>query len=246
MLLAQSMSARRPGTVVVVGAGSGIGRAVVRRFAAEGWQAALVGRRAAALQETVSLLAVEAQRRCAAFSCDAGRSESVDAMAAGVFSRFGRVDVLVYCAGINVRDRSFERLARDDWRRLLATNLDGAFYCVQAFLPAMRESGGTIVTINSDAGRLARDLAGPAYVASKFGLAGLTQQINLEERAHGVRATSIFPRDVNTPLLDQRPAPPPADLRARMIQPEDVAACVWLAATLPARVVVDEIALSTR
>jgi NADP-dependent 3-hydroxy acid dehydrogenase YdfG len=83
-------------------------------------------------------------------------------------------------------------------------------------------------------------------VSSKFGLRGLTQQINAEERGNGVRACSICPRDVNTPLLDKRPQPPSADVRARMLQPEDLAECAWLVATLPPRVVLDEISLSSR
>ena len=95
----------------------------------------------------------------------------------------------------------------DDWHAVLATNLHGAYYCVRAFLPGMRERRtGTIVNINSDVGKVARELAGPAYVSSKFGLRGLTQQINAEERGNGIRACSICPRDVNTPLLDKRPA----------------------------------------
>ena len=111
----------------------------------------------------------------------------------------------------------------------------------------MRARGaGTIININSDVGKLARDVAGAAYVASKFGLRGLTQQINVEERGRGIRACSILPRDINTPLLDKRPQPPSADARARMLQPEDLADCVWLVATLPPRVVLDEISLSSR
>ena len=76
------------------------------------------------------------------------------------------------------------------------------------------------------------------------GCAGLTQQINAEERGNGVRACSICPRDVNTPLLDKRPQPPAAGGRATMLQPDDLAACVWLVATLPSRAIVDEISLS--
>ena len=61
-----------------------------------------------------------------------------------------------------------------------------------------------------------------------------------------MRACSICPRDINTPLLDKRPQPPSPEARARMLQPEDLAACAWLVATLPPRVVLDEISLSTR
>lgn len=232
--------------VVVTGAGSGVGRAVAVRFAAEGWQVALIGRRVAALEETIAL-GPGTSSRMAAFPCDISDPDAVKAMGAAVHNRCGDVDVLVNSAGINVPQRSLEALSNDDWHAVLATNLHGAYYCVQAFLARMRERRtGTIVNINSDVGKVARDISGAAYVSSKFALRGLTQQINAEERGHGIRACSICPRDVNTPLLDKRPQPPPADVRARMLQPEDLAACVWLVATLPSRVVLDEISLSTR
>ena len=234
-------------TVVVTGAGSGVGQAVALKFAAAGWQVALVGRRPETLTETAALAGAGSDGRLVSFPCDVAAADAVAAMGEAVLRRFGTVDVLVNSAGINVPRRSLETLSVDDWHRVLDTNLHGAYYCVRAFLPGMRQrQTGTIVNINSDVGKLARDLAGAAYVSSKFALTGLTQQINAEERGNGVRACSIFPRDINTPLLDKRPQPPSADARARMLQPEDLAECVWLAATLPARVVLDEISLSTR
>jgi NADP-dependent 3-hydroxy acid dehydrogenase YdfG len=230
-------------TVVVTGAGSGVGRAVALKFAAERWNVALVGRRVEALEETAAL----AEGEPAAFPCDITDASAVESMGAAVLARFQEVDVLVNSAGINVPRRSLDTLSVEDWHQVLATNLHGAYYCVRAFLPGMRaRHTGTIININSDVGKMARDLAGAAYVSSKFGLRGLTQQINAEERGNGVRACSICPRDVNTPLLDRRPQPPSAEVRAAMLQPDDLAACVWLVATLPARVVLDEISLSTR
>ena len=234
-------------TVVVTGAGSGVGRAVVVEFANRGWRVALVGRHLASLEATAALGDAPAADRLQAFACDVSDPAAVSDMAAAVLQRFGRVDVLVNSAGINVPRRSFVDLSLEDWHAVHATNLHGAYYCVRAFLPSMRDRGaGTVVNINSDVGKLARDLAGVAYVTSKFGLAGLTQQINVEERKNGIRACSVFPRDINTPLLDKRPEPPPAEVRARMMQPEDVAACVFLAATLPPRVIVEEIAMTSR
>jgi NAD(P)-dependent dehydrogenase (short-subunit alcohol dehydrogenase family) len=235
------------GTAVVTGAGSGVGRAVAIKFAAEGWRVALVGRGAQALAETAALTAADDGGRVAAFPCDVSAPDAVAAMGADVLARFGTVDVLVNSAGINVPQRRLETLSTDDWHRVLATNLHGAYYCVQAFLPGMRQrQTGTIININSDAGQAARDVSGAAYVSSKFGLRGLTQQINIEERGHGVRACSICPRDINTPLLDRRLQPPAPEVRARMLQPEDLAACVWLVATLPPRAVLDEISVSSR
>jgi NAD(P)-dependent dehydrogenase (short-subunit alcohol dehydrogenase family) len=234
-------------TIVVTGAGSGVGKAVALRFAAEGWGVALVGRRAETLAATAAGVPASSAGEVEVFPCDVSDAAAVAAMGEAVLARFGAVDVLVNSAGVNVPRRSFSTLSIEDWHAVLATNLHGAYYCVRAFLPGMRARGaGTIVNINSDVGKAARDLAGAAYVSSKFGLRGLTQQINAEERGNGVRACSICPRDVNTPLLDKRPQPPPAEARARMLQPDDLAACVWLVATLPPRAIVDEISLSSR
>jgi len=234
-------------TAVVTGAGSGVGQAVAVKFAQEGWNVALVGRRNEPLAVSAALAGKEAADRIAAFPCDISVAGEVAAMGTAVLARFGDVEVLVNAAGTNVPMRSLELLSVEDWNLVLATNLHGAYYCIRAFLPNMRQRGsGTIVNINSDVGKMARDLAGAAYVSSKFGLSGLTQQINAEERGHGIRACSIFPRDINTPLLDKRPQPPSPEVRARMLQPADIAACVWFVATLPARAVLDEISLSTR
>jgi NAD(P)-dependent dehydrogenase (short-subunit alcohol dehydrogenase family) len=234
-------------TAVVTGAGSGVGRAIALRFAREGWNVALVSRRAETLTETIAHAGAAGRDRMVPFPCDVSDAAAVDNMGKGVRARFVDVDVLVNAAGINVPQRSFEALSLDDWHSVLGTNLHGAYYCVRAFLPGMRaRQTGTIININSDVGKVARDLAGPAYVSSKFGLNGLTQQINAEERRHGVRACSICPRDINTPLLDKRPQPPTQEARTRMIQPDDIADCVWLVATLPSRAIVEEISMSSR
>jgi NAD(P)-dependent dehydrogenase (short-subunit alcohol dehydrogenase family) len=81
---------------------------------------------------------------------------------------------------------------------------------------------------------------------SKFGLAGLTQSINAEERARGIRACAIFPGDIDTPLLQKRPVMPDAAARERMLQAEDVAACVLLCINLPDRAVVEELMIRPR
>ena len=122
-----------------------------------------------------------------------------------------------------------------------------AYYCVQAFLPQMRaRRSGTIINIVSDAGKQANAKAGPAYVMSKFGLAGLNQSINAEERGHGIRACAIFPGDIDTPLLEKRPQPPDAEARRKMLRPEDVAECALLAINLPGRAIVEEILIRPR
>jgi NAD(P)-dependent dehydrogenase (short-subunit alcohol dehydrogenase family) len=227
-------------TCVVTGAGSGVGQAVALKLARQGWRVALVGRRPEALNETVKLAGPFAGQLLAC-SCDVGEPRAVDRMARQVLDKFHEVEVLVNAAGTNAPRRALEVLALEDYQAMIRTNLNGAYYCVQAFLPQMRaRRSGTIVNIVSDAGKAASPKAGPAYVMSKFGLAGLTQAINAEERSRGVRACAIFPGDIDTPLLEKRPNPPDAAARARMMKAEDVAECVLLCVTLPSRVVVEE------
>src|SRR5437879_9935994 len=125
---------------------------------------------------------------------------------------------------------------------MLATTLTGACNSVCAFLRRMcARKSGTIINVVSEAGKMASPKAGPAYVMSKFGLAGLTQSINAEERANGIRACAIFPGDIDTPLLEKRPQPPSAEARQKMLQSEDVAECALLAINLPQRAMVEEI-----
>ncbi len=232
-------------SAVITGAGSGVGEAVAVALARDGWNLALVGRRPALLEATRQrLVAARPGAVGLICPCDVADAGAVERMAVQVLGSFGAVDVLVNAAGTNTPQRALAVLSPADYHRLLETNLDGAYYCVQAFLPGMRQRrAGTIVNIVSDAGKQASPKAGPAYVMSKFGLAGLTQAINAEERANGVRACAIFPGDIDTPILNLRPAPPSPEARARMLQAEDVAAAVLLAIQLPARAIVEELVL---
>jgi NAD(P)-dependent dehydrogenase (short-subunit alcohol dehydrogenase family) len=227
---------------VVTGAGSGVGRATAVLLARAGWSVALVGRREAPLQETAQ---AAGEGVLLSLPCDIGDERAVAAMAEAVEARLGPAEALVNAAGINTPRRSLAALSMEDYHRLVATNMHGAFYCVQAFLPGMRRlGGGTIVNIDSISGQRASAKAGVAYAMTKFAMAGLTQAINAEERESGIRACTIFPGDINTPLLDQRPSPPPPEARERMLQPEDVARCALLAIELPPRAVIEEIVIA--
>jgi NAD(P)-dependent dehydrogenase (short-subunit alcohol dehydrogenase family) len=207
---------------------------------------ALLGRRQSSLDETAKLTGLK-PADVLVIPCDIGRVEQVQAMARQVLVTFKEVDVLVNAAGTNAPKRALEVLSLEDYHAMIDTNLHGSYYCVQAFLPQMRQrKTGTIVNIVSDAGKTASPKSGPAYSMSKFGLAGLTQSINAEERGNGIRACAIFPGDIDTPLLDKRPAPPDAAARARMMMPEDIAECVLLAVNLPSRTIVEEMLVRPR
>ena len=228
---------------VITGGGTGVGRAVALECARQGWTAVIVGRRAEPLDETVEH-AHGVAGRIVPHVADVSDEASVRALADRVAREFGTIGALVNSAGINVAQRFLADLTPDDFRTLIDVNLTGAFLCIHAFLPLMRRGGGgTIVNVNSVAGLRANAVSGAAYTASKFGLRGLTQAINVEQRKHGIRACDVFPGEINTPLMDKRPKPPSPEQRTKMLQPEDLAACVMLVLNLPPRAAVEEITI---
>jgi NAD(P)-dependent dehydrogenase (short-subunit alcohol dehydrogenase family) len=228
-------------TALVTGAGSGMGKAIVEDLAGAGLRVALVGRDRAKLDATREGLG-PAGEACRVEPCDVADRSAVAGMVERVLDDFGGIDVLVCNAGINVPDRSLENLDPADWDRLIATNLTGAFNLVHFTLPSMRRHRrGLIVQICSIAGIRASRLGGTAYSASKFGQNALAWCIGLEEREHGIRSTAIHPGEVETPILDRRPVPVPAERRARILQPEDVAHAVRFLVELHPRAHVPEL-----
>ena len=235
-----------PNHAIITGAGSGVGQAIALALVKKGWVVSIIGRRADALKDTIAKAGADGQK-LDAYSLDIADASGVAKTVATAIAKRGGVQVLVNAAGTNIPKRSLEVLSNDDWRAVLDANLNGTYYMVNAVLPAMRtQKTGTIVNIVSDAGLRANPKAGPSYVASKFAVSGLTQAINCEEQKNGIRATAIYPGDINTPLLDKRPVPPPMELRGSMLQADDVAACALLAIELPYNAVIEELLLRPR
>jgi NADP-dependent 3-hydroxy acid dehydrogenase YdfG len=115
----------------------------------------------------------------------------------------------------------------------------------QAVLPGMLERGaGTIVTVASAAALRPGLIGGAPYGAAKAAVRNLMGHVHNTLRARGIRATTIIPAEVDTPILDRRPAPPDAKARATMMQAEDVARAILLCVTLPPRAVIEEIIMS--
>src|SRR5207244_6960062 len=157
---------------------------------------------------------------------------------------WGPVDVLVNNAGVNIKQRTLRELTPQTWQLLLRANLDGAFYCIHAVLPAMLERrDGLIINISSIAGKRASPLGGAAYAASKFGMSALGLCLAAEEKDSGIRVSTIYPGEVDTPILEVRPQPVTPEQRSRILQPEDVAAAVRFVATLPPNVSVPELVI---
>jgi NADP-dependent 3-hydroxy acid dehydrogenase YdfG len=124
----------------------------------------------------------------------------------------------------------------------MAVNATGAYNCIAEVLPEMRARGdGLIINISSMAGKRAIALGGVAYCASKFAMTALGTAIANEVASEGVRVTNIYPGEVNTPILENRPEPVSEERKAAMVQPEDIGGLVVAIATLPPRTHVPEI-----
>ena len=225
--------------IVVTGAGTGIGQAVAETFVGAGAHVALLGRRLEKLNETANKLTAS-QVLC--FSCDVSDRDTVNSTIHKITEDFGPINILVNNAGTNTNPRSVAEVNPSDWDRTIDINLTGAFNTIRAVLPEMRkQQDGIIINISSIAGVRASKLAGAAYSASKFGMVALTHSINEEEMDYGIRASVICPGEVETPILDHRPEVVSAEHRARILQPDDVAAAVLFIAGLPPRACVPEL-----
>ena len=209
---------------VVTGASGGIGQAIVHRLHAMG---ALV------VQADIALAAepvlVEGTWRV---GCDIAQAPSVQAVADMILQRLGRCDILVNNAAISATPVALEHFPLELWDRMLNINLRGALLCAQALVPMMFESGaGSIINISSVAAQVATRVG--AYGPSKAGMLGLTHQMAVEWGPRGVRANSVSPGMILTPLsevhyreegvLSKRTSRVPM---RRIGQPEDIADAV--------------------
>lgn len=226
----------------VIGGGSGIGETTALALCRAGWQVAVSGRRADALDAVVERAPAG---RAFAAPCDVADSEGVDRARRLVAERLGGVHPLVYCAGITVTRRHWADLLPQDARAMVDANLLGVAHAIAAVLPGMRQAQrGSVVVISSWAGWTPTLFTGPVYSATKTALRPLVESVNAEEGRHGIRASLVCPAEVATPILEARPiAPTKADL-ARMLQPEDVASAVLFALGAPQHMCINEVVVS--
>ena len=205
---------------LVTGASSGIGQAVARALAADGYGVALAARSA----ERIEQLAGELDGL--AIPTDVSRREEVQALVEQTVERFGRLDAVVTAAGV-FHSEPVERLDEATFDETMAVNVKGTYLVAQAALPHLRASKGYLITVSSVSGTMGQQ-GGGAYNTSKWAVRGFTQSFLQEVRGDGVRATAISPGRVATPMLGYDEQDP--DLLA----PEDVADAVrWLLSLRP-------------
>jgi len=225
--------------VLITGGGSGVGQAAARLFAQLGARVAITGR-----DEAKLLATAEGAPGIFVKAADVTHPASVAALVKAVTDALGRIDVLVNNAGTNIKARKMRELTVENWDKLVRTNLDGAFYCIREVLPQMlARKDGVIINVNSISGKRAYPLAGAGYAAGKFGLHAVAGCLAAEEVESGIRVSSIYPGEIDTPILEERPTPVTAEQRARILKPEDVAAAILFVAGLPPHVSVPELVI---
>jgi NADP-dependent 3-hydroxy acid dehydrogenase YdfG len=227
-------------TALITGGGSGIGLGIAVALAREGCRVAIAGRRLDALKAGAATWT--GQPPILFHACDVGDRADVEKLFAWGLQQLGRIDLLVNAAGVNLKSRMMSNMAPPDWDRVLTINATGVYNTMYAVLPQMRERrDGVIVNISSISGKRAAALGGVAYNASKFAVAALGISVANEEAANNIRITTIYPGEVDTPILEHRAQPVSDERRAKMLLPEDVADLVVAIAKLPPRAHVPEL-----
>jgi 3-oxoacyl-[acyl-carrier protein] reductase len=202
---------------MITGAGGGIGRETALLLAGEGARIVAADvdlARAQATAEAVGAAAPQGAGSAAlALALDVAGEESVARVVAESEARFGRIDVLVNCAGI-YRIGEIAEVDPAAWDQLLDINLRGTYLMARAVLPGMLARGaGSIVNLASISGRTKSTLAAPSYVASKAGVIGLTMALAAQSAARGVRVNAVAPGPADTDMIRGLPA----DLQPRLI-----------------------------
>jgi NAD(P)-dependent dehydrogenase (short-subunit alcohol dehydrogenase family) len=187
---------------LVTGAGSGVGRAVALRLAAEGWSVALAGRRTELLKETAAQ-AGGAEMLVA--PTDVGEAGQVDALFARTVERFGRLDLLFNNAGIGTQPVPVDELPVEDWLRAVQINLTGAFLCARAAFGQMRHQspqGGRIINNGSISAHTPRPFSAP-YTSTKHAITGLTKSLGLDGRRFNIAVGQVDIGNAATPMTER-------------------------------------------
>lgn len=182
-------------TVLITGGSRGIGAAAVRAFAREGWRVAFLYRSSENAAHTLA-----AETGACAISCDVGDPARVKEACALAVRQLGHIDALINNAGV-AQQKLFTDITDEDWQRMLAVNLSGAFYVTRAVLPGMiSRKSGRIVNVSSIWGRVGASCE-VHYSAAKAGIIGLTKALAKEEGPSGITVNCVAPGVIDTDMM---------------------------------------------
>lgn len=188
---------------IITGAASGIGHGIAKRYVADGAKVVIADLKLDAAQKAADELTAEGPGKAMAVEMDVTNEDQVNAGIAKVIDTWGKIDVLVSNAGVQIV-HPLEDFPFDQWKKLLSIHLDGAFLTSKAVMPHMQKAGsGSIIFMGSVHSKEASPLKS-AYVTAKHGLLGLARVISKEGAKHGIRANVICPGFVKTPLVEKQ------------------------------------------
>jgi NADP-dependent 3-hydroxy acid dehydrogenase YdfG len=226
--------------VVITGGGTGIGAGIAKGLAMAGCRVFVGGRREEPLKHLSASVASPQPIRYGVL--DVANDQSIRDFFSRAVGEIGEIDILVNSAGINIPNRTIDKMEPQQWDEVLRVNATGAYRCMLEVLPAMRRrKDGVIINISSISGKRAIQLGGVVYCASKFAMTALGTTVANEVRSEGVRVTNLYPGEVDTPLLDKRPVPVSQAHRESILKPEDIAEVVVTICRLPPRACVPEV-----
>jgi short-subunit dehydrogenase len=180
-----------------------------------------------------------------AMVCDLMEPDAIEELAQALIQRQQGVDILINNAGFSSKVRNPLYISAEEWRQVMDVNTLGPAMLTRALLGPMMDRGdGHVLMISSMAAIRPGPLSGVAYSSAKSASRAYMETISSQIRGNGIRCTSIFPGEVDTPILDNRPLVPNSEVRALMMQPEDISAAVMMSVLLPKRANVSEIAIT--
>jgi len=231
--------------VIITGGASGIGRATCHEMVPRGARTVVVDINQASVDEAVAVLRSElSNNEALGVVADVRLEQDMVEMVRQVVEHFGRIDVLVHCAGIlrikGSGPRLLHQVSLDEWDAVIDTNLKGTFLCNRAVVPAMmKQRSGQIINISSTSGLKGRAFDS-VYCASKFGMIGLSEALAEEVRQYGIRVHVVLPDAVDTPIWEQNaPVRAPED----SLSPERVANVITYLAGLPEDTVLNNLVI---